>query len=195
MHIIQQKLLKLVDSFNLGAMPLRDIAKIINLEHPQLIKHHLERLEKNEFIEWDREKKVITKRTVSIQTNTDFVLIPILGTANCGPAMIFADGYVEGHIKVSINLVRNKKNLFAVRAIGASMNMANIAGKNVEEGDFVIVDPVDKNIENNDYVLSVIDERANIKKVIINREYGQIALISESTYDYPPIFFDASESS
>lgn len=195
MHPIQQKLLRLADTYNLGNMSLRDIAKIINEKHPQLIKHHLEQLEKKELIEWDKEKKVIVKLATSVTTNTDFVVIPVLGSANCGNASLYADERIEGHIKVSSMLLNNKSNVFAIKAIGHSMNNANINGKNIEEGDYVIVDPNERNIRTNDYVLSIIDENANIKKIIIDHEHKQIALLSESTYSYPSIYIDESESS
>ena len=53
----------MLDTYNLGVMPLRDIARIINQDHPQLIKHHLESLEKKGFIEWDKENKTIKRIT------------------------------------------------------------------------------------------------------------------------------------
>jgi repressor LexA len=195
MHLIQQKLLKLVDTYNLGSMPLRDIAQIINIDHPQTVKHHLEQLEKKGLVEWDRENKVIIKSTNSVFTNSDFVIVPVLGAANCGMATIYAEQMVEDHIKVSTNLLNNKRNVFAIRAVGASMNKANINGKSIEDGDLVIVDPTDRNIKSNDYVLSVIDDVANIKRILIDRENEQITLISESNSFYPPIYLSANEIS
>ena len=50
-----------------------------------------------------------------------------------------------------------------MRAVGSSMNQANIGGKNIEEDDYVLVDHTDKDIQTNDYILSVIDGMANIK--------------------------------
>jgi len=195
MHPIQQKLLKLIDTYNVGNMSLRDLAKIIGEEHPQLVKHHLEQLEKKELIEWDKKNKVIKKMAIAVSTNIDLVIIPVLGSANCGQSNIYADERIEGHIKVSSTLLKNKFKVFAIRAIGSSMNNANIDGKKIEEGDYVIVDPEDKNIKSNDYVLSVIDEMANIKKIHIDHENNQITLLSESTYHYPPIYIDEAEAS
>lgn len=193
MHVIQQKLLRLADSYNLGAMALRDIARIINVDHPQLIKHHLEQLEKKELINWNRGAKIITKNSSSPVTNTDLMIIPVVGAANCGPASIYADEYVVEHIKVSRTLLKNRTKIFAIRAVGSSMNMAEIEGKSIDEGDYVLIDPNDKNISSNDYVLSVIDDMANIKKVFFDNIHQQIALVSESTHQYPPIYLDQTE--
>lgn len=195
MHPIQQKLLKLADTYNIGNMSFRDVARIIGEVHPQTVKHHLEQLEKKDFIEWDKENRVISKKASGVVSNIDFTIIPVLGSANCGQANIYADESIEGHIKVSNKLLRNRKKVFAVRAVGHSMNNASIEGRNIEDGDYVIIDQNDRNIISNDYVLSIIDDVANIKKIIIDRNNSQIALISESTYKYPAIYIEASEAS
>jgi len=195
MHIIQQKLLRLAETYNLGNMPLRDIGKIIGEEHPQLIKHHLEQLEKKEMIEWDRELKTITRRNIGAISNADLLTVPVLGAANCGPALLYATPTaIDEHIKVSKSLLKGRTKVFAIKAVGSSMNKANIDGKAIDEGDYVIIDPDDRNVNTNDYVLSIIDEMANIKKIMLDKKHNQIALISESNVDYPPIYIDTSEA-
>lgn len=194
MHSIQQKLLRLAETYNVGNMSFREVAKIIGEEHPQLVKHHLEQLEKKELIEWDRENKIITKTVTGVTSNIDFFIIPVLGSANCGSAEIYADQNIEGHLKVSSKLLPKNCNAFAIKAIGYSMNNANISGKSIDDGDYVIIDPSDKNVRTNDYVLSIIDEVANIKKIIIDYAHSQITLKSESTFQYPDIYIDASEA-
>lgn len=195
MHPIQQKLLKLADTYNIGSMSLREIARIIGAEHPQLIKHHLEQLEKKELIEWDRESESIKKKTIGVVSNVDFTVVPVIGSANCGHANIYAAEFIEGHIKVSTGLIGNRSHVFAIQAVGHSMNKANVCGRSIEDGDYVIVDPFDKNVKTNDYVLSVIDEVANIKKIAIDNINSQITLKSESTFQYPDIYIDVNEAS
>jgi SOS-response transcriptional repressor LexA len=194
MHSIQQKLLKLADTYNIGNMSFRDVARILGEDHPQTVKHHLEQLEKKELIEWDKENKVITKKVTGVVSNIDFTTIPIMGSANCGQANVYADEKIEGHLKVSNKLLGNRNSVFAIKAIGYSMNNANIDGRNIEDGDYVIIDSSDKNVRSNDYVLSIIDDVANIKKIIIDRNNCQIALVSESTYQYPNIYIEESEA-
>lgn len=195
MHIIQEKLLRLVETYNLGSMSFRDIGKIIGDTHPQLIKHHLEQLKKHELIVWDKNKKIIKKIKSGVASNADFVIVPVVGLANCGEATAFADEHIEGHIKISTKLLSHRREIFAIQAVGSSMNKANIDGKSIENGDYVIVDSKDKNIKNNDYVLSIIDDVANIKKVLIDKANKQIILFSESTNLYPAIYIDISETS
>jgi repressor LexA len=195
MHLIQQQLLKLADTYNIGNMTFRDIAGIIGVDHPQTVKHHLEQLEKKGHIEWNKKDKIISKKVSGVVSNIDFTVIPVLGSANCGEANIYADENIEGHIKVSNKLIGNRNMVFAVRASGHSMNCANIDGRNIEDGDYAIIDPADKNIRTNDYVLSIIDDVANIKKIMIDRNHNQIALVSESTYKYPALYIEESEAS
>lgn len=194
MHTIQQKLLRLAETYNLGNMSLRDIAKIIDVPHPQIVKHHLEQLERKEQIEWNRENKTIVKRNTGVTSNSDFRIVPVVGSANCGQADIYADERVQGHIKVSAAFLKNRSKVFAIKAVGSSMNRANIDGKNIEDGDYVIIDAVDKDFRSNDYVLSIIDEMANVKKIIINKEHHQVCLASESTYNFSPIYIEESEA-
>jgi SOS-response transcriptional repressor LexA len=194
MHPIQQKLLKLSETYNVGNMSFRDVARIIGEEHPQTVKHHLEQLEKKGLIEWDRDNKVVIKKALGVVNNIDFTIIPVLGLANCGSANVYADERIEGHIKVSNKLLGDRNNVFAIKAVGHSMNNANIHGRNIEDGDYVIIDPNEKNMKSNDYVLSVIDEVANIKKILIDRHNCQIALVSESTFKYPDIYIEESEA-
>ena len=82
--------------------------------------------------------------------------------------------------------VSKKSGIFALRAVGKSMNRANIKGKNIEEGDIVIIDSEDRTAKDGDYVLSIIDGAANLKKY--KTEKKQIMLVSESTESFKPIY-------
>jgi repressor LexA len=95
---------------------------------------------------------------------------------------------------VSTVFLKNRSKVFAIKAVGSSMNKANIDGKNIEDGDYVIIDAVDKDFRSNDYVLSIIDEMANVKKIIINKEHRQVCLASESTQNFSPIYIEESEA-
>lgn len=116
------------------------------------------------------------------------ISIPILGAANCGNPREFAIENLEGYLTVSPSMVPRKKKLFAVRAVGSSMNRANIKGKSIEDGDYVIIDPEFGHPRDGNYVLSVIGGSANIKRFCEDVENGQIVLVSESSQELPPIY-------
>jgi len=188
MHYIQEKLLKLIDHQNISGLTLRDIGSLINETFPQKVKHHLSQLESKGFISIDKKNSII-KRTSGQTKNSDlFISVPIYGTANCGPRTIYANQNLEGYLKVSKKLLSKKDKIFALRVEGNSLNKANIKGKSIEDGDFVIVDSQATSPKNGDYIVSIIEEMANIKKYIWDAKNSQIILGSESTQNYNPIY-------
>jgi len=178
----------------LGGLKLREIGRLIGEQSPQKIKHHLLQLEKKGLIRVDRSKGLIQRTepgwVKGFAKKARLLSIPILGSANCGPAELFAEQNIEGYLRVSDTLLGRRKpaGLFALRAQGLSMNRANVRGKNVEDGDYLIIDSQDRTPENGDIVVSVIDGTANIKKFIRDKENQQIALLSESTREFSPIY-------
>ena len=66
-----------------------------------------------------------------MKAHTELLSIPIVGTANCGPATLFAEQNFEGILRVSGRLIGRSRpdGLYAVRADGASMNRAQIGGR------------------------------------------------------------------
>jgi len=195
MHILQTKLLKILGKVDFSKTSLRQLTKIVGEKYPQKVKHHIEQLEKKGLvsINWN------TRRLFKVQrgaAGSPLISVPILGSANCGPAAIFADENIEGYVKISKTILglRTIGDFFAIRAFGNSMNKADVDGRNIEQGDIVIIDPKEKSPKNGDYVLSIIDNVATIKKFVLDRENRQVVLLAESTDDYPPIYIDPSET-
>lgn len=196
MHKIQEQLLKLLETKNLGNMTLRDIGALIGEKYPQKIKHHLTQLEKIGLIKIDFRNKIIEKNKAGKIKNSGIMSIPILGTANCGPATFYAENNIHGYLKISQKLLSNnpgKKDVFAIQADGISMNKATIAGKNIESGDYLIIDKEHISPEDGDIVVSVIDDVANVKRYKWDSENGCVVLMSESTRDFPPIYVHESD--
>ncbi len=195
MHSIQEKLLKLSATKNLSEMSLREIGKLIDVDSAQKVKHHLLQLEKNGFLQMDRLAKVMVKTRPGVFSSSQSALIaiPIFGTANCGPATAYAEQETEGYLRVSGKLLSKKKGIFAIKASGYSMNKANVNGETVEDGDYVLVDPNAGSIRNGDYVLSIIDNVANIKRFFKDNDNQRIILMSESSASVSPIFIHTDD--
>jgi repressor LexA len=196
MHQIQEKILKLIESKNISGLTLREIGQLIGEKFPQKVKHHIDQLEKKGFLKLDRTTKSIIKPNSNKATllSNNLINIPIVGTANCGPATIFANENIEGYIKISKKILKKFKNIFAIRAQGLSMNKATVDGKKIEDGDYLIIDSEYTNPKNGDIVLSIIDDMANIKKYVWDEENNQVILVSDSTRDIPPIFIHEDDS-
>lgn len=199
MHEIQQKLLKVAREKNLGQYTLREIGAFIGERSPQKVKHHLGQLEKHGLIKIDKIKGTIEKTqagwTDSLLKKARLLSIPVLGSANAGPAQIFAERNIEGYLRVSSSLLDRQPahRLFALKVDGPSMNKAEINGRRIEDGDYVIIDSEDQSAKNGDIVLSLIDGMANIKKFYIDKENNQILLMSESTHDFPAIHIHSND--
>lgn len=192
MHHIQQKILGFADNLNLKRDGLRQIGRLLGEPHPFKVSYHLKKLEKNGFIKIDKKTGVIKRMKNEKPQKGLFLAIPVLGSANCGEANIFAEENLEGYIKVSRNVIKAGDGFLAIRASGNSMNKADVNGQNIENGDYVIVD-TKKQPETNNYVLAIIDNCANIKKLLLNSKNKIISLISESTENHPTIFIHEND--
>ena len=199
MHLIQEELLKLSKKENLAELSLREMAKRIGRpgESPQKIKHHLLQLQKKGFLTISRVKGMMVKTSSVpgwakglLDSASRLFSIPIIGTANCGPANIFAETNFQGFLRISNKLLGKSRptGLYAIKADGSSMNRAEINGKKIEDGDYVIVNSEDKEPDNNDVVVAIGDNKATIKRFIDDRRNGQIVLKADSSFDYGPIY-------
>lgn len=194
LHPIQLKLFRISERLNVKTMSLREMGRMVNESHPQKVSHHLGQLEKKGLIRVDKRTGEILRVTSAKEPRImHFLDIPVLGIANCGEACSFADNHVEGYLKISRNLLRKSDNVFAVKASGSSMNRSDIAGKNIDDGDFVVIDSDDKEPVHNKYFLSIIDGLANIKKLHIDKKNKQWILMSESSEEHQDIYIHPND--
>lgn len=198
MHIIQKQLLDLIATHeDFGSYSLRKMAEMIGAEgKPQTAKYHLQQLEKDGLIQMNLEEGIIklVKRGYAKASRSPIYSLPIVGSANCGPATIFAEQNVEQYLKISSSLLpRNKKGLYALIADGDSMNKADVDGKTIESGDFVLVDSEYTGYKTGDVVVAVIDGLATIKKLRNDNVHSRIVLEAVSTEKYLPIYIHAED--
>lgn len=163
--------------------------------------YYVDRLQKEGYLK----KESNSPRSISIEKDRvvkpmaskilESISIPVLGSANAGPATLFAEQNIEGYLKVPVSLINKKESIFALRVEGDSMNKAKIGGKNLNEGDFVLIDSEYRNPKNGEYVLSVIDGCANLKKFERNNKTGEIMLVSESKNPkHKPVYISSKDN-
>lgn len=199
MHIIQRQLIDLIASRkDLGSLSLRKIAELVGAEgKPQTAKHHLLQLQKDGLIQMNLEENVLklVKKGYNSANTRAIYSLPVVGSANCGPATIFAEENVEQYLKISSKLLpRNKSNLYALIADGPSMNTAEIDGKVIESGDFVLVDKQSFTPKDRDIVVAVIDGLATIKRFRNDKAHNRIVLEADSTEKYLPVFIHEGDN-
>jgi len=190
MHTIQEGLLKLNEEYDITTMKLADLARKLNVEHLQQIKHHREQLLKKGIIKRVENPKEVTSESFGEHSN--LLKIPVLGFVSAGPASVYADSSVTGYLHLSSSLLPSSlvmSTLYALKVVGRSMNMAKIGSNKLsaDDGDYIIADGSSYEPKSNDYVVSLIDGKANVKKLVIDKQNKQVALLSESTDDFPPI--------
>lgn len=194
MNIYQKKILDLISNGPLQKVSMREIGRLVGIKHPQNVKHHLIQLERKGLANYDPNTQTLSAYTRdSLMSEQGLLSVPIYGAANCGEALKFANDYIEGYLKVSKRLLDRTRDIFILEANGDSMNKAKINDKNIEDGDYVVIDSDYKVPLTGDIIVSIIDGLANIKKFYKDEKNQQIVLLPESTKDYSPIFIGLDE--
>ncbi len=196
MNTVQEKLLQLAETMDLGKITYYKISKELSIDHPFKVKYAIDQLVKKGYLMRNLQTGSITKLKNNMSAN-GLINIPYYGEVNCGEALTFAENQIKGYLKTSPSVIRTSSlnGIFALKAIGTSMNKASINGKPVNEGDYVIAKRNDAYTPSDgDYVISVIWGTANLKKFRKNEKNRQIMLISESSVESPPIVISEQDS-
>lgn len=186
MNEIQEKVLALAETKDLGSITYYKLSKILGVDHPYKVKYAIDRLVSKGLL--TRSDGAIVK--VLRDSPEGLVKLPYYGEVNCGEATALANDTIQSYLEVSPSVIKGADldNLFALKASGNSMNDATIGGSAVDDGDYVIARKRNNYCPSNgDYVISIIGGAANLKRYHRDIENRQIILESESTDDLPPI--------
>lgn len=184
MDDVWTKLVAFAGQKDIDSIALSELAKQLGLKHRSQAKHYKEKAEKDGLLVRNSLGRLLPAPT---STNPSLITLPVMGEANCGPASLIASDQITGTISFSPSTLKHKlsNGAFAVKAVGNSMNQANINGKALEDGDVAIINPSTwGNAADGDYILSVIDGVANIKKLKLDTQNRRVILKSESTDDF-----------
>ncbi|MEX0909682.1 MAG: S24 family peptidase [Candidatus Paceibacterota bacterium] len=194
--------IKLFASEHGFAPTLEEIQEKFKFKSISTAHYHVKKLKEAGYLDKDeRRSRSLKTRDITFGSflanmTPVYLSLPVIGSANCGPANIFAVEDPREYITVSSDSVgkRSKEGLFVVEAEGDSMNLAKVGTKklSIEDGDYVVVDSNITSPTMGDYVLSIIDGCANIKK--FKKIDGRLALVSESTSTkFKPIFLGSAD--
>lgn len=192
MHQVQQKLLDIARLENIESMRRVDLVEMVNCEYPSQITHHMNQLVKRGDLVRKEGRLVPALRTVA-----GLVTIPIMGEADCGEATKYADGRIVDNLAVSPSVLKTKltDRLYALIARGDSMNRAKVNGKNIENGDYIIIEKKDNYTpKDGDIVVSIIAGLANIKRLRRDNARQRVLLLPESyRSDFAPIIISEQD--
>lgn len=191
MHVTQKNLLALAQIEELEDLSYRQIAERIGCEHASQVKHHLDQLIKHGYLLRNANGQLLIMGKVR-HNDSNVLAIPIMGEADCGEATSYASDEIRGYLSVSPSVINRSdpRGIFVLRARGNSMNRAHVDGsKPIDDGDYVLVEKCDlSGIVEGDYVVSIIQGLANVKRFELDLHNQRIVLVPES-YDshYNPI--------
>jgi SOS-response transcriptional repressor LexA len=154
----------------------------------------VEALEKKELIKRDGDHRVFVVKNNNYADLKNIFSIPLYGLASCGEALAYANDTAENYLQLSKSLFTKAepKNLFAVKALGDSMDKLKI-----NDGDYVIFEKCEtpnQFILEGKIVVAVINGLATIK-VFKKVEKDVIGLFPHSTNSvHQPIFIAKSDS-
>ena len=193
MHEIQRRLLALAEHDDIAKMSLRKLGERVGVQYAAQVRHHLNHLVKQgHLVKNAAGSLVVPEANIN---RSSLLTIPFMGEADCGEATMLASGQVQGYLSISPRLTHhtNLKDLYALKAKGDSMDMANINGKSIQDSDYVLVRKSNASeVSDGDYIVSIFDNLANIKRLHVDKAHGRVVLMPESRRSRPPIII-ASE--
>lgn len=194
----QEQVLRVIRDFFLrfGYAPsLTELQELLQISTKRGVVGHLIALEKKGYI-----IRTSEPRGIQILENGEeepvfeyLIGIPILGYANAGTPLVSSEEENLGILKLDPSLVGKKDNLFGLIIKGDSMNMKNIEGQKLEDGNYLIVQK-DSEVMSGDTVVAIIDGGATVKNIKI--EDDMIILYPESSNPiHKPIYLDKNSDS
>ena len=169
---------------------------LLNISTKRGVVNHLEALERKGYIIRTSEPRGIQILEDSREDDEVYeylVGIPILGYANAGTPLVLAQEQSLGILQADRSIVGNKENLFALIVKGDSMNMKEISGKRLEEGQYLVVQKT-SDIDEGDVVVAIVDGCATVKS--FKKGDGMVILYPQSDNPiHKPIYLDSNTDS
>lgn len=150
----------------------------------------VEALEKKDLIKRD-EKKIYIVENGNYANLGNIISVPLYGLASCGEALAHAQDRADDYLQLSRSLFSARtKNLFAVKALGDSMDKDGI-----NDGDYVIFEKYENQGDlQGKIVVAVINGMATIKRYK-KIEKNIIGLFPNSTNEaHHPIYLHQSDT-
>lgn len=172
------------------APTLPDLQETLGITTKRGVVKHLMALEKKGYLYRNGKPRGIILTDPKYVENT--YGIPILGYANAGSPLVFAEEDIIGTIHVDKDLVKSSKDTFALIVKGDSMNMKRVDRVPIAHGNFAIVRKGEV-YRNGDPVLAIINNAATIKS--FKKSNNSIILYPESNNPiHTPIYLkDAND--
>lgn len=176
------------------APSLAELQESLRITTKRGVVNHLIALEKKGYIIRTGEPRGIHIVDDDEEVVYDYLVgVPILGYANAGTPLVTAEEESLGVLKIDRRIIGRKKELFSLIVKGDSMDLADIEGKKILDGSYLVVQK-DANIEDGDVVVAVIEGSATVKRV--KKEKDMVILYPDSSNPVnQPIYLDKDSDS
>lgn len=167
---------------------LTEIRNDLGLRSIRSVTQRIEALEAKGLVKRDR----FQHRSIQLIESDPYsplgtIQVPVVATAGCDSAEVYAEEQFNEYLHVDRSLVRDAKDIVALKASGSSMVDAGI-----RNGDYVLVE-VTENVSNGDRVVAILEDMTVIKKLY--RTEDAVILIPESKgSQYSPIIMSGENS-
>lgn len=149
------------------------------------VQRHISTLRQKGYLSTEKYASRGTK--IKVQFN-NAVNIPLVGNVACG-VPILAEENITAYIPYDKSLIGKPENYFFLQAHGDSMNKADISGKSIDDGDFVLVKK-QPTANFGDRVVALLGDEATIKKMVKGKGYVQLEPESNNKKNKPILVFD-----
>ncbi len=190
----QENVLRVIKQYYLenGYAPsLAELQQKLRISTKRGVVVHLLALEKKGYIFRTGEPRGIHMVEQDDEIVYDYLVgIPVLGYANAGTPLVSAEQENIGVLKVDRSIVGQVDDLFSLIVKGDSMDLAEIDGKRIENGSYIIVQKYSE-IDNGDIVVAILDNCATVKR--LKKTDDMIILYPDSSNLLnQPIYLDKS---
>lgn len=176
------------------APSLAELQQSLRITTKRGVVNHLIALEKKGYIIRTGEPRGIHIVDDDEEVVYDYLVgVPILGYANAGTPLVTAEEESLGVLKIDRRIIGRKRDLFSLIVKGDSMDLADIEGKKILDGSYLIVQK-DTDIDDGDVVVAVIEGSATVKRV--KKEKDMVILYPDSSNPInQPIYLDKDSDS
>lgn len=153
---------------------LEELKDFLQVRSINTVVQYLKILEqKGYIIRRKHSKRNIELRNENTKYSNSIISIPVMASVGCDDLSVFVNEQHDEFIEVDSKILGDRKNVVAVRAIGDSMNDANI-----NDGDYVLIESTE-HANTGDRVAVIIGDMITVKK--LKKHENMMILSPEST--------------
>ena len=162
---------------------MEEIRKKAGFNYISSVQRHVEALKKKEYLSHTPNQ---SRSLLPLLSDNQKVNIPLVGNIAAGTPILAVEN-IEAYIPYEPSRRRFKAgDYFFLRAVGDSMNLSNIQGKTIDDGDFILVRKQNM-AEPGEIVVALVGEEATVKKLTQGND-GYILKPQSSNPNNKPIY-------